>query len=502
MPPRKKGTRGGKASASTSKGRGSSTATTSAAAAANDPLSAAGARWIVPNTASLALGASHSAGACVRRLFFDSREWVAPLRADVAALLAAFEGRYDGQQSPLELMKQLWTETGWKWVLLLGCPAGKIRLDWGNSVARAFLGEQHASSKRRWCTALSYRWALTVAVLLHRETASRRPGSFSATSRCYPRPLHPESDMVRRNGVVPPAHLARYALVRAARSLVHGSAHAFGVFTGFLEALVKMTHRHAAALDGLAYTAEQVPADESSPPPSADLAYAMHYLLSTSAFFLVPEETNPVPPRSQWPFAYVKRDRKEERDRRLQAALLLGVESELNQLARGKIRSEVVAEIQTESRGHKRQGNASSVQLGDSDDERDGQPETRSRWSTESLHRAKEAYVQSKRTGHETEGPTQAPTGDAKPSLLASPEYEIQAEILALAKAQTRRAADNLADDMSGLAELARAGGHNGDGLLTLLGAAHKSPGGQVEPSGDALVGYVQAVGELLPEAE
>lgn len=151
MPPRKKGTRGGKASASASKGRGSSTASTNAAAAAaNDPLSTAGARWIVPNTTSLALGPSHSAGACVRRLFFDSREWVTPLRADVAALLADFEARYDSQHSPIELMKLLWTETGWKWVLLLGCPAGKIRLDWGNSVARAFLGE--AKMQTVWCT--------------------------------------------------------------------------------------------------------------------------------------------------------------------------------------------------------------------------------------------------------------------------------------------------------------------------------------------------------------
>ena len=272
--------------------------------------------------------------------------------------------------------------------------------------------------------------------------------------------------------------------------------------TGFLEALVKLTQSHAPALDAVTNTAETDAADEESPPPSADLAYAMYYLLSTSAFFLVPEETNPVPPRSRWPFAHVKRDRKEERDRRLQAALLLGVETELDQLARGKVRSEVVEEIQTESRGHKRQWNAASVQLGDSDDERDGEPETRSRWSTESLHRAKEAYVQSKRTSYETESSAQTSTGDTKPSLLVSPEYEIQAEILALAKAQTRRAADNLADDMSGLAELARAGGRDGNGLLTLLGGAHESRGAQVDPPDDALDDYVRAVEGLLPETQ
>ncbi|KWU42426.1 hypothetical protein RHOSPDRAFT_36036 [Rhodotorula sp. JG-1b] len=452
MPPRKKGTRGGKASASASKGRGSSTASTNAAAAAaNDPLSTAGARWIVPNTTSLALGPSHSAGACVRRLFFDSREWVTPLRADVAALLADFEARYDSQHSPIELMKLLWTETGWKWVLLLGCPAGKIRLDWGNSVARAFLEN-----------------------------------------------LLPDADTPPLQQVA--AILALYIL-RATWCEGMGLFH-LRISPGFLEALVKLTQSHAPALDAVTKTAETDAADEASPPPSADLAYAMHYLLSTSAFFLVPEETDPVPPRGRWPFAHVKRDRKEERDRRLQAALLLGVETELDQLARGKVRSEVVEEIQTESRGHKRQWNASSVQLGDSDDERDGEPETRSRWSTESLHRAKEAYVQSKRHGHETETSAQTSTGDTKPSLLVSPEYDIQAEILALAKAQTRRAAENLADDMSGLAELARAGGRDGEGLLTLFGGAHESRGAQVDPPRDALDDYVRAVEGLLPETQ
>jgi hypothetical protein len=193
MPPRKKGTRGGKASASTSKGRGSSTASTSAAAAAaDDPLSAAGARWIVPNTASLALGPSHSAGACVRRLFFDSREWVAPLRADVAALLAAFEARYDGQRSPIELMKQLWTETGWKWVLLLGCPGGKIRLDWGNSVARAFLGEAKRADSVMYIRSAGLMYADTIGHgRFHRESTSHHQQSSSAASRGDPRPLHP-----------------------------------------------------------------------------------------------------------------------------------------------------------------------------------------------------------------------------------------------------------------------------------------------------------------------
>lgn len=215
MPPRKKGPRGGRASAATTKRQTSSTPSTGAAASALDPVSTAGVRWIVPDTVSLALTASQTAGACIRRLFFDSREWVTPLRADVAALLAAFEAKYDGTQSPIELMKQLWGETGWKWVLLLGCPEGKVRLDWGNSIARAFLGAYRNTA----CLVMTVSSIMTTRVesadterLPHsaRRAPARGYGhSPLAASRCHPRPVHAESDMVRRDGALPLAHISR-----------------------------------------------------------------------------------------------------------------------------------------------------------------------------------------------------------------------------------------------------------------------------------------------------
>ncbi|GAA5874070.1 hypothetical protein JCM3774_001598 [Rhodotorula dairenensis] len=444
MPPRKKGARGGKARAPTTKRQSSSTPSTGAAAAALDPVSTAGARWIVPNTASLALAASRTAGACVRRLFFDSREWVTPLRADVAALLSAFEARYDGTQSPLELMKRLWGETGWKWVMLLGCPEGRVRLDWGNSVARAFL------------------------------------------------------ENLRDDAVTPPlqqvaAVLALYIL-RAiwceGMELFH-----LRVSPDFLVNLVKMTQSHAPALDvGASST-------EGFPPHSADLAYAMHYLLSTSAFFLVPEETSPVPTPTRWPFAYIKPDRKEDRDRRLQAAVLLGVEAELDQLACGKIRSEVIEEAHTDSRGHKRQWNESFARIddGDDDDEDQGsgdEVDKRARWSADSLRRARTACVESKESGH---GGT---ADDSQQSLLVAPVYQIQADILALAKAQTRRAAESLAEDMSGLTAVASSAGDDGSGLLALLSEAEDRmsarPGSRAIHGLDA---YRQAIEDLLADA-
>jgi hypothetical protein len=79
----------------------------------------------------------------VLRLFFHSDHWILPLRADVDALLSAFEQRWaarTGEEGPVQIMKTLWSETGWKWVLLLGCPEGPLRREWGQTVVRAFVG--------------------------------------------------------------------------------------------------------------------------------------------------------------------------------------------------------------------------------------------------------------------------------------------------------------------------------------------------------------------------
>lgn len=260
-----------------------------------------------------------------------------------------------------------------------------------------------------------------------------------------------------------------------------------------------MTQSHAPVLDAVPSSAEgeQI---EVPPPPSADLAYAMHYLLSTPAFFLVPAETNPVPTPSQWPFAYVKRDRKEDRDRRLRAALSLGIVAELDQLARGKIRSDVIEEVHTDARGHKRQRNESLARLddGEADQDNDGEdgPDQRERWSLEALRRARTAYVDSKAGGRG------GSADHSKQSLLVSPTYQIQADILAVAKMQTRRAAEDLADDMSGLAAVARSAGDDGGGLLALLpGTEGHVPTPSELTTGHGLDAYQHAIEELLSDA-
>ncbi|KAL7336512.1 hypothetical protein BJY59DRAFT_638087, partial [Rhodotorula toruloides] len=78
----------------------------------------------------------------VLRLFFHSDHWVLPLRADVDALLLGFDQRWasrTGEESPMQVMRKLWSEMGWKWVLLLGCPEGPLRRGWGQTVVRAFV---------------------------------------------------------------------------------------------------------------------------------------------------------------------------------------------------------------------------------------------------------------------------------------------------------------------------------------------------------------------------
>ncbi|KAL7342712.1 hypothetical protein BJY59DRAFT_535855 [Rhodotorula toruloides] len=39
----------------------------------------------------------------------------------------------------MQVMRKLWSEMGWKWVLLLGCPEGPLRRGWGQTVVRAFV---------------------------------------------------------------------------------------------------------------------------------------------------------------------------------------------------------------------------------------------------------------------------------------------------------------------------------------------------------------------------
>lgn len=106
-------------------------------------------------TPSLHLAPSSQPGYCLASsLFFLSEAWVPALRADVEALLCAFEAAWGGGgggggagaraegSSPCEVMRRLWESMGWKWLHLLGVPQdGAMRAPWGDSVVRAFVGQ-------------------------------------------------------------------------------------------------------------------------------------------------------------------------------------------------------------------------------------------------------------------------------------------------------------------------------------------------------------------------
>ncbi|BGP56053.1 hypothetical protein JCM8202v2_003662 [Rhodotorula sphaerocarpa] len=398
MPPRKKPVRGGKAAASTGKRQSSSAPAPGPASdtAAADPLQAAGVRWIVHDTPTLSLAPSHTAGISVRRVFFESREWVAPLRADVAALLALFEECYTAAQSPLELMKQLWNETGWKWVSLLGCPEGKIRLDWADSTVKAFL---------------EY--------------------------------LAPEAEATPLQQVA--AFLALYIL--------------------------RASSCPGTPLLQIKNAAPRASTEDQSPPPSADLAFVLHYFLSTSAFLPVPLEIFGVPPPADWPSVYAKRERRVERNKRLSAAVLLGVEAEVGQLSRGRIRPEVVGEGGVDARGSKR-ARKESPSAAQSDDEQDMSDarEVAGSWRTEALTSARRQYLEAKTGGSRLPKP-QDPAAAAR-SLLVEPTHEDHVAILSQAAALTRHAISNLGDDAADLTALAaRPGAEGAHDFLDLVSA-------------------------------
>lgn len=108
---------------------------------------------------TLPLLPSHPVGLCVQtRLFFASEHFVGPLRADVDDLLARFEAVWTSRHArvddsdvaeanatsdggPHEVFRAVWDELGWTHVHLLGTLDGPMRVPWGTSVLRAFIGQ-------------------------------------------------------------------------------------------------------------------------------------------------------------------------------------------------------------------------------------------------------------------------------------------------------------------------------------------------------------------------
>lgn len=200
------------------------------------------------------------------------------------------------------------------------------------------------------------------------------------------------------------------------------------------------------------------------PPPSADLTYVLHYFLSTNAFHLVPEQTFLHPPPQKWPFARLKHARRAERDARLQAAVLLGIEDELEEVSRGAVRPEVIENEDLDLRSRKRR-RSESYNFGLDVDEPPPEPDPTAAtdpWQVEALRNARARYLDAKTLN-------ESGLAFATPSLLSKPMYEIQASILTQASLQTRQALGSLGDQASDLAAFAQAGGANAQGLLGLL---------------------------------
>ncbi|KZT57862.1 hypothetical protein CALCODRAFT_433621 [Calocera cornea HHB12733] len=76
--------------------------------------------------------------------YFTASLFVEPLRADIADLLAKFKDAVTARpdpESPFQLFKRLWIETGWKWVHLLVLEE-RGRKTFIGTVERCFLGER------------------------------------------------------------------------------------------------------------------------------------------------------------------------------------------------------------------------------------------------------------------------------------------------------------------------------------------------------------------------
>ncbi|BGP32936.1 hypothetical protein JCM10296v2_004722 [Rhodotorula toruloides] len=316
----------------------------------------------------------------VLRLFFHSDHWVLPLRADVDALLSAFKQRWasrTGDESPMQTLKALWSEMGWKWVLLLGCPEGPLRRGWGQTVVRAFVES-----------------------------------------------LKPD--------VAPPRQAAAlFALYLLTQTQAKGAEKLFvQIDPNTFDYILTLPSRLAPALD-------TPPFDSASPapstnPPSADLSFALSVLIHTSCFHLVPSVSS-----HAWPSVHVERNAKLLREKRERALLVLGAEEELERITRG----ELDAGEASEGRGTKRKRRhdeeddaavGGDEEAGDANRNEDGRLANR-------LVEFLAVYTESKTTSSARIASTAAaPFLPPRPSSLAQPTTSLQASILERAKAMMR----------------------------------------------------------------
>ncbi|BGP25441.1 hypothetical protein JCM10295v2_004366 [Rhodotorula toruloides] len=308
----------------------------------------------------------------VLRLFFHSDHWVLPLRTDVNALLSAFEQRWatrTNEESPMQVMKALWSEMGWKWVLLLGCPEGPLRREWGQTVVKAFV--EH---------------------------------------------LRPDVAPLRQVG-------AFFALYILTQTQAKGAEKLFiRVDPDKFEYILSLPSRLAPSVD--------VPpsAGLASPvlptlPPSVDLSFILSSLLQDSFFHLVPSVST-----HAWPFVHVERNAKLIREKRERALLVLGAEEELERIRRG----DVEVGDASEERGKKRKWRDEAVEVEDNREAEGGNEAGREDgWLANRLDDLAKAYAQAKTASSAGIAPTAAaPFLPSRLSTLAHPTTPLQASIL------------------------------------------------------------------------
>ncbi|BGO92272.1 hypothetical protein JCM10020v2_003933 [Rhodotorula toruloides] len=316
----------------------------------------------------------------VLRLFFHSDHWVLPLRADVDGLLSGFEQRWasrTGEESPMQVMRKLWSEMGWKWVLLLGCPEGPLRRGWGQTVVRAFV--EH----------------LKVGVAPLRQAA---------------------------------AFLALYLLTQ---TQAKGAEKLFiQVDPDAFEFITSHPSRLAPALD----TRPSASPASSTAPPSADLAFALSVLLQTSSFHLAPSVSS-----QAWPFVHVERNAKLVREKRERALLVLGAEEELKRITRGDFDAGEASEERGAKR-KRRNDEAEENEVGAADEKAAADAESNADgWLANGLVELSAVYAEAKTASSAGIASTAAaPFLPPRPSTLAQPATSLQASILERAKAMMR----------------------------------------------------------------
>ncbi|GAA5852937.1 hypothetical protein JCM8547_004741 [Rhodosporidiobolus lusitaniae] len=367
----------------------------------------------VPSSSTVHLDPSHSPGYALHaNLFFTSDEWIGALRKDVDALLSVFarawaanlrerqgeeaneglgeDGRQDRPFSPFEVFKGCWIKLGWSRIHLVGAPEGPWKKRWGEGVLRAFLEQ-----------------------IKHGENSLKQVAAFFAIYTFWSTQLEEAEKVFVK--VDPPT----------------------------FEYLLSLPDRVAASLHRLTAL---------SPLPYCDVSFALHSLLSDSAFLLVPTQTYTFPPLPA--VSLIDTSGADDRDL---ATLLLGAQEEAEALRKGEF-SKVA-----------RFGNTAADEDEEDEEDEEEKEDDLPSWGAPTLRTLVEAYAASKTASATLSNilssslPPEA-SNEASTSTLLQPRNKLQLDVLRQAEEKVQQALDKLAGGGGG-----RAGGKRGRGLLSLI---------------------------------